>query len=366
MNASAQQYLAKNILKIKAAATNADMPSEIRKAVKPSTDPATLNVLARIYRSNPVRSAYPAAFNGIKSELGIETNEKEAVKKKRRLRAKDFQEAEAETSEESGSEELAKKTQILRDALKSSKVYDEHDSDRESEVGHSGDDESEDDDLDQYRGRLAFSDDDIGEASDIEDLERMLEMEGISRKSGRSRTSARTAASAMSISGDDSDAESVEPVPRQASLKKSSFVPSLTMGGYISGSGSDMEDEPVNVAPRKNRRGQRARQQIWEKKYGTGALHLQKQDRNQGWDAKRGATNGPTRGERKKLGRGGKPAGNSRGKGRGSESAKGTSAPKKPRRDDTGPLHPSWEAAKRAKEKKSEPVVFQGKKISFD
>jgi hypothetical protein len=38
--------------------------------------------------------------------------------------------------------------------------------------------------------------------------------------------------------------------------------------------------------------------------------------------------------------------------------------PKK--RDDTGPLHPSWEAAKRAKEKKAVPVVFSGKKISFD
>ena len=41
-------------------------------------------------------------------------------------------------------------------------------------------------------------------------------------------------------------------------------------------------------------------------------------------------------------------------------------AKKPPRKDDSGPLHPSWEAAKRAKEKRDAPVPFQGKKISFD
>ena len=30
------------------------------------------------------------------------------------------------------------------------------------------------------------------------------------------------------------------------------------------------------------------------------------------------------------------------------------------------PMHPSWEAAKRAKEKRETPVAFRGKKITFD
>ena len=40
--------------------------------------------------------------------------------------------------------------------------------------------------------------------------------------------------------------------------------------------------------------------------------------------------------------------------------------PKKKHNDDEGPLHPSWAAAKAAKDKKSVPVAFTGKKITFD
>jgi hypothetical protein len=67
------------------------------------------------------------------------------------------------------------------------------------------------------------------------------------------------------------------------------------------------------------------------------------------------------------MGRGGPVRGpTERGAGDRTAQAKRSSETKKPKRDDTGPLHPSWEAAKRAKEKKSVPVAFQGKKISFD
>ena len=44
-------------------------------------------------------------------------------------------------------------------------------------------------------------------------------------------------------------------------------------------------------------------------------------------------------------------------------------APPKPRpetkRDDTGPLHPSWEAAKKSKEEGAK-IAFQGTKVKFD
>jgi hypothetical protein len=166
--------------------------------------------------------------------------------------------------------------------------------------------------------------------------------------------------------------------------KASAFVPSLSVG-YIAGSGSEPESDIEELAPKKNRRGQRARQQIAEKKFGAKAKHLEnpKNDRNQGWDAKRGATDG-ARGKRgADSGRGGRGGfgggrggfGGSGGRGGGfggAASGRFTGGdapappPKKKHNDDEGPLHPSWAAAKAAKDKKSVPVAFTGKKITFD
>ncbi|KAB5566401.1 Bud-site selection protein [Coniochaeta sp. 2T2.1] len=170
---------------------------------------------------------------------------------------------------------------------------------------------------------------------------------------------------------DDSGAISRSPSPKRASKRRkaedtgpttgSTFLPSL-MGGYISGSesASDVDIEP----PRKNRRGQRARQAIWEKKFKAEAKHLQKQTRDQGWDPKRGAVEGSARTPWKKgiANPFGRPAGG------GSHGAPQEAAapPRKPRTtDNTGPLHPSWEAKKKAEEKQKN-ATFQGKKITFD
>jgi len=185
--------------------------------------------------------------------------------------------------------------------------------------------------------------------------------------------------------GSDDEDDSMDDRPPPPKAKASAFVPSLSVG-YIAGSGSEPEsDIEEELAPvRKNRRGQRARQQIAEKKFGAKAKHLEnpKNDRNQGWDAKRGATDG-ARGKRgADSGRGGRGgfgpgrggSGGHGGRGGGSDAAFGRSTggdapappPKKKHNDDEGPLHPSWAAAKLAKEKKSVPVAFAGKKISFD
>ncbi|GAA5933620.1 hypothetical protein JCM3775_003754 [Rhodotorula graminis] len=69
-------------------------------------------------------------------------------------------------------------------------------------------------------------------------------------------------------------------------ITSSSFLPSLN-AGYVSYSDSDGEDakwvkdaereDRKEAGGRKNRRGQRARQAIWEKKYGTAANHVVKQ-----------------------------------------------------------------------------------------
>lgn len=164
---------------------------------------------------------------------------------------------------------------------------------------------------------------------------------------------------------DDSGAISRSPSPKRSKRKRvaedtgptvgSTFLPSL-MGGYISGSESASD---VDIAPpRKNRRGQRARQAIWEKKFKEEAKHLSKPQRDQGWDPKRGAVDGSARTPWKR----GIANPFSRSEGNGQEPV----FPKKPRTtDNAGPLHPSWEAKKKAEEKQKN-VKFEGTKIKFD
>lgn len=168
---------------------------------------------------------------------------------------------------------------------------------------------------------------------------------------------------------DESDSSAVSPPPKARkdakkgttnSLKDKKYALPSLMGGYLSDSQSEASD--IDVAPaRKNRRGQKARQAIAEKKFKDQAKHLakQKQSRDDGWDLKRGAVGGDARtpwkkGIRAPLERG--AAGGER------ESRR----PKAPRHaDNEGPLHASWEAAKKAKEAQ-ETAVFTGTRVVFD
>jgi hypothetical protein len=256
--------------------------------------------------------------------------------------------------------------------------------------GSSDDDESDEDDNDsdladsRSRSIRKLATDDISMSSEASDDDE--ESEG---------------------SEDSEEDETLAPPSKKAKIKavkpasfttgKSAFLPTL-MGGYISGSESASD---VDVAPptRKNRRGQRARQAIWDKKYGEKAKHHQNQDsRKEGWDMKRGAVGAdeetakpwkkgirnpfeknqvhPDR--QRHLQDDGDRDDRDRGKGKGSrdhqprqqqrnesyQAEKPTSKPA-PRRDDEGSLHPSWIAAKKAKEGVQK-VEFQGKKVVFD
>jgi hypothetical protein len=154
-------------------------------------------------------------------------------------------------------------------------------------------------------------------------------------------------------------------------ISKTSFLPSLSLGGYYSGSesgDSDVDNREDRAAReiRKNRRGQRARQQLAEWKYGKNAKHLQnekaKVERNAGWDIKRGAVGVPGSKDRRTVGY-------SKEKSTGSNlTALGDrqTRPKPKPRDDQGPIHPSWEAAKRRKQQTAVLPTFAGKKITFD
>lgn len=335
------------------------------EAKTPAPDAATMNVQARLFNANPTKVAMGAVIKEIRGilELGEEGGKGPSAKKvkgeeeKKKAKAKKA----ASPEESSGEDE------------------DEEEGDSDNGGGEEGVWDSE-----EFAG---FSDR-IAASSDEEDEEEGEEEEDIASKLKRpyqpvrdlsftppsSREASPTSDPEFSGAESVSASESPEPAPKskakaQAPIviaNKSTFLPSLSAAGYISGSDSEAEDLDEQVAPaRKNRRGQRARQQLWEKKYGAGAKHVEKQkekeknDRNAGWDAQRGAVDGDKKG---KFGR------NRSGGGRGPQASDANLielGKKKDHRDDAGKLHPSWEAKKKAKEKAAT-VAFQGTKITFE
>lgn len=154
---------------------------------------------------------------------------------------------------------------------------------------------------------------------------------------------------------------------------QTTFLPSL-MGGYISGSESEASD--IDVAPPKKRLGQKQRQAIWEKKYGSQANHVKNQSqqkqkaRDNGWDMRRGAVGGEDdrAGNNKPWKRGVSNPLARQGRERSGEERRpqATSEQRRPppKKDNDGPLHPSWEARKKAKEAQTT-AAFQGTKITF-
>lgn len=159
---------------------------------------------------------------------------------------------------------------------------------------------------------------------------------------------------------------------QERSLKSgSTFLPTL-MGGYWSGSES-ATDEDETSPRKKNRPGQQARRALWEKKYGTGANHLKGQasskTRDNDWDPRRGARGAED--DRFTRGRATTNGGNAALMKHRWQSTGENAVAVKPRargmgkKDDTGPLHPSWEAAKKAKQAKQS-ASFQGKKVVFE
>jgi len=150
---------------------------------------------------------------------------------------------------------------------------------------------------------------------------------------------------------------------------KTTFLPSLSVGGYYSGSDSEdgFQQDGLVHPIRKNRRGQRARQRLAELKYGNKAKHLQKPNEkaghNAGWDPKRGAVDGDAKFGKRKFGR--VRTGSERAKEAGGGITTGGKSPAR-HKDDQGPLHPSWEAAKQRKLQSATAATFSGKRITFD
>ncbi|CAG7939216.1 unnamed protein product [Penicillium olsonii] len=316
---------------------------------------AEANILARLFKSTPVQKEIPGIMAGIRKLLKVDEapaakkdgDKKESAAKKKSAKAKDDSESESETT-----------TKRQRGEQVS----------RADDMEISGSDESGDE-LSQFDARLAPGSD---SEADSESGDEDEDADDISDSISRSPSPA--------FSGADS------PPPKKAKATKGSaapaqnttFLPSLMAGGYWSGSEEATDEEAEAQPKRKNRMGQQARRALWEKKFGAGANHVKHEQmqekmaakygygsRDNGWDAKRGATEGP-------RGRGGK-RGAFGGSGRfnkhdGSGHA-GDSKPGKPGKpkgppQDEGPLHPSWEAKRKAKEQA--PAAFSGKKVTFD
>ena len=334
------------------------LPEDVRKPATLSMEPAVLNVHARLCNSNPVKEALLAILPDIQNAMGIRPKQQAPVRKKTK-RSGNASEEEV-PPEEPKAAGVAKAQAKVERELSTGGDDDVGAAEHESMLGS----DISDDDLARFDDRLASSDgeDEEGSDMDVEAIEKRLAAEGVPRKP---TTSIYDHAADLSLSDAESETSYASPEPQKAkapALKNSAFLPSLSMGGYISGSGSDIED--IDEPPKKNRRGQRARQQIWEKKFGAKAKHLQgpkaKEGRNAGWDPKRGAIDS---GERRGKGgwRGEQPRGGPTRSGMPAQESK----PK--HRDDSGPIHPSWEAAKKAKDKKmAAPAAFEGKKIRFD
>ncbi|KAH9936304.1 Bud-site selection protein [Fomitopsis serialis] len=186
----------------------------------------------------------------------------------------------------------------------------------------------------------------------------------------------------------DHKASAAQAVPKdpkgksKASAAESTFLPSLSVGFTRGDSDvSDWSDEEANAADgaRKNRRGQRARRAIWEKKYGKNANHVKNAHGTSMRDGQRPSNraNLPGKGAPRRDGpdtRQHRPSAYAASRQPDSRRVAHEIAPPGPenafartKAREEKPLHPSWEAKKRLKEREN-PVILpaQGKKITFD
>lgn len=354
------------------------------EAASRSQDIASCNVQARLFNSQAVKTAVAEIMSGVGLLLGIPNGA--LLGKKARLRASDIGgRGDSTKNDSTGAREVAEDCIVReRNMPQITTLPETHATDQKENVPLS--DEEIVDNYEAFASRLGNSSDD--ESTEEREAQNIL-TEGLTADHELSRTTSFSSSSSpnplISARLNSNKQHISTKVP-----KSTTFIPSLTLGGYISDSHSDHSQTSKigSIAPeaRKNRRGQQARRQIWEKKYGQNAKHLQRQarsqDRDHGWDLKAGARPADVRGKGGSWRGSGRERGSGRGRGRdrgptrsgkaGPLSSGANADPVEPRamkgerkeKQAEGPLHPSWEAAKKAKEA-TKKAVFQGKKLVF-
>lgn len=354
-------------------------------------NPAEANVTARLFKSNPVQNALPEILTDIRTLLGINET---STKKQQPQQPKNVEMEAAqkdESPEESTDEPERKPEDLPSKSVKDGKSKVQYLND--VNMDDVSDDESMD--LSQFDSRLASA----SEGSDFDDENNFPVKPTLTSNKGKYEIpgdisiSSAEPSSVSEYLSEQSESESESPQPTLTKSKPSkkdisdakppkdtTFLPSLMMGGYWSGSESEPEeDDEVAAAAtgskpqRKNRMGQQARRALWEKKFGARAKHIQeaqqhqqKKNKNSGWDARRGATDDHDK--PKWAGGGGKrqyTADSSRDNVAGEKDVRKENAIAANKKSASVGLHPSWEAARKAKQEKAQ-ASFQGKKITFD
>ncbi|KAM3515117.1 hypothetical protein MY11210_001235 [Beauveria gryllotalpidicola] len=409
LHQTARAHLYSSLLRIKSIANHQDLPAQLKKGVaKPelAEDERLVlhNVTSGLYNRDGVKKAVDKAITFVCEALDIPVPQRGAKgKRERKSKTDNAQEAEpvpvkadqntapVDDEDETDFEGFSPDDDDDEDAVLAAQDLDSDEVAQENDIsaldgllGSSDDDDDDDDERarlwEKYRGKETVNLDDIslsGGDSEPDDAvgdndqshtnpagDKKVTSRGVSLSSSpepqrkRSRKATSAAAAAAAAAGRPTD---------------STFLPSL-MGGYVSGSESASD---VDVAPPKKRRGQQARRAIWAQKYGSRAKHLQDAaarnkgrgcGRDDGWDMKRGAVDAGD--SRTPWKRGVKNPFSSDGGGGGvgrpqqqEETRRPPPPPKK--RDDQGPLHPSWEARKKAKESQKA-ASFAGSKVVFD
>ncbi|KAK3080467.1 hypothetical protein LTS18_001138, partial [Coniosporium uncinatum] len=251
----AESHIYKTLLKNKAIAESPALPQSIKTPSKPATDPATANVTARLYNANPVKEAMAAHLQDLRAVMGIEGMKDVAKKAKTEraggakapaLRRTSEDEEDGSVSElDSGAEAMVRAKQASRrlsDALgepkgsgSESEGYEEYD----ARVATSSEEESDEEITDQAetmnedakpptKGHVEYRPSSLSPPPEDESDDNPIEPASASPKPAAKKFKAKPAA----------------PAPRT-----STFLPSLTMGGYWSGSGSEPEDVTDEVAP---------------------------------------------------------------------------------------------------------------------
>lgn len=391
-------------MKIKAVAESPKLPEEVKNGVpKPdiSEEEKSLlhNVTSALYNQPKVREALEKAVADICRTLHVPVPDKKGKSKKGDKKSeatarKDPEEQPADRTTKAAPK-AEKKTKHEAVEIDDDSPSEDEDSDEEETEFNGFSDDEGDEEVEEkeekvvsrFNDRLGSSDDDEYDtanegldpmeitdisASEGSDDEGSLDELGSEDEEAEGESSqAEVDEEEEDDDEEDSDSSAVSPPPKarreakkgaSTKTKDTHYLPTL-MGGYVSGSESEASD--IDVAPtRKNRRGQRARQALAEKKFKDKAKHLAKQKagRDDGWDLKRGAVGGDERTPWKKGVR--TPFEKNHGHKDGGEQE--LRRPKPPiKKDNEGPLHASWEAKKKAQEAQ-EAAVYQGKRVVFD
>lgn len=375
MEKLADQHLRKTLGKVKSLKDAEALQEYVAGTEKSNVDSSTLNVTARLFKVPAVKKVVDEVIEDLKGILGVGGVEKAQVEKtvdvKKAKGEKTLKNEDAEMLDVSDEEGDPYNIFSARIAAPSSGEEDSEgsvlDGERPPSIGDSDSEHDPEDDLEAEESE--------SEAVSLEDFG------GDVIKNYKSKLNLAVAAPSDLSEDSSSESDSDEPAAPAKRMKvkvsktldttSSAFLPALSHAAYFSGSESEASDLDVEVAPRKNRRGQRARQKIAEAKFGAGAKHMEKARNNKGWDPKRGAVDE----ERRLRGEGRNPVPKGRGPQQSGTNAEPLGARKgasvKPERDDKGVLHPSWQAAKAVKESKKLKIDIggskaAGKKVVFD